>query len=56
MEHYEKLVQKVVDLREDVEKAKKGNQTAAVRIRAAMQEVKSLAQDIRVAALGLKKG
>jgi len=40
----------------DVIKADGGNASAAVRVRAAMQKIKSVAQEVREEALVLKKG
>ena len=48
MESYNNLFKLVSDLHKDVEKFHvKGNDSAGVRIRKAMQELKSLAQEIR---------
>ena len=40
----------------DVEKFAQGNKSAGTRIRQAMQEVKSLAQDVRVEVQAIKNG
>ena len=46
-QNYERLVQVVNDVRVDLEKAQAGNKAATSRVRKAMQDVKSIAQDIR---------
>jgi len=46
-QNYERLVQMVTAVREDMEKAAAGNKAAQTRVRKAMQDVKNLAQDIR---------
>ncbi len=51
---YDNLVSTVEATREDVEKAKAGNKAACARVRKAMQEIKSLAQDIRKEMLELR--
>ena len=49
MDHYEKLKELVSGLEQDVSDFYgKGNKAAGRRIRKAMQEMKGLAQDIRV--------
>ena len=53
-QHYENLVSVVEAARGDVEKAEKGNKAATSRVRKAMQEVKSIAQDIRKEMLELR--
>lgn len=48
MESYNNLFELVSELHKDVEKFNvKGNDSAGVRIRKAMQDLKALAQDIR---------
>ncbi len=47
MQEYEQLKELVLGLEGDLTKATGGNKTAGTRVRKAMQEVKSLAQDIR---------
>ena len=54
--NYERLVAMVSQVRADVEKAEEGNKAATSRVRKSMQEVKSLAQDIRKEMLGLRQG
>lgn len=52
--YFEQLVAKVEETRGDVEKAEDGNKAATSRVRKAMQEIKSLAQDIRKEMLELR--
>ena len=40
----------------DVEKFAQGNKSAGTRIRQAMQEIKTLAQDVRVGVQSIKNG
>ena len=54
-QNYERLVQLVTTVREDVEKAQAGNKAAQTRVRKAMQDVKNLAQDIRKDMMDVKK-
>ena len=50
LELLNQLEQTITDIREDAVKFdEKGNKAAGTRVRKAMQEVKKLAQDIRVA-------
>ena len=51
MEAYDRLVKLVEDIAEEVRKAEGGNKAAGTRVRKAMQDVKSAAQDVRVAIL-----
>ncbi len=53
-QNYENLVAAVNNVREDVEKAEKGNKAATSRVRKSMQEVKAIAQDIRKEMLELR--
>jgi len=53
-EHFDRLVATLENTRADVEKAEEGNKAATSRVRKAMQEVKSLAQDIRKEMLELR--
>ena len=49
MEKYEEIKGLIAELEADVEKFyKNGNKSAGVRIRKAMQDVKNLAQELRV--------
>lgn len=54
--NYERLVALIGDARGDVEKAEEGNKAATARVRKMMQEVKSLAQEIRKEMLSLREG
>ncbi|MBX3355546.1 MAG: hypothetical protein KF724_07600 [Phycisphaeraceae bacterium] len=56
MEAYERLRRLVDEVAEDLQKAVGGNKAAGTRVRKAMQEIKSVAQDIRVKILDLGKG
>lgn len=47
MEAYERLKQAVQEIEDDLKKAEGGNKAAGTRVRKAMQDVKTLAQDIR---------
>ncbi len=53
-QNYENLVNTIQEVREDVDKAVKGNKAATSRVRKVMQEVKALAQDIRKEMLELR--
>lgn len=46
-QNYDRLVQAVNAVREDVEKADGGNKAATARVRKAMMDIKNIAQDIR---------
>ncbi len=45
---FEKLKSLILSIEEEVKKAGSGNKAAGTRVRKAMQEVKNLAQEIRV--------
>ena len=47
MQEYEQLKNLVASIEQDLKKAEGGNKAAGTRVRKAMQEVKSLAQEIR---------
>jgi hypothetical protein len=51
MESYELLKKKVEEAAEDIAKATGGNKAAGTRVRKAMQEIKAVAQDIRIKVL-----
>ena len=52
MQEYEDLKAKVEDVKADLDRAEmKGNKAAGTRVRKAMQEIKALAQAIRVKVL-----
>ena len=53
-EHFDRLVASLETTRGDVEKAEEGNKAATSRVRKSMQEIKSLAQDIRKEMLELR--
>jgi len=55
MEAYDRLVKLVHEIEDDIQKAEGGNKAAGVRVRKLMQDVKSVAQEIRVQILDLKK-
>tara|TARA_R110002072_G_scaffold150953_7_gene299947 strand:- start:2017 stop:2187 length:171 start_codon:yes stop_codon:yes gene_type:complete len=52
MDLLEKMGQLLTDCQEDYNKAKGGNKAAGTRVRKVMQEVKTVAQDIRKEMLG----
>ena len=54
--NYERLVALVGEIRPDVEKAEEGNKAATARVRKGMQEVKTLAQEIRKEMLSIRGG
>jgi len=54
MEAYDKLLKIVQEAAEDVKRAEGGNKAAGTRVRKAMQDVKNLAQEIRVGILDLR--
>jgi hypothetical protein len=47
MKSFDELMAKVTSLTADAGKATDGNKSAGVRLRAGMQDVKKLAQDVR---------
>jgi hypothetical protein len=54
MESYDRLVQLVSDVTDDMAKCEGGNKAAGTRVRKAMQDIKSAAQDVRKDVLGLR--
>lgn len=54
MESYERLVQLVSDVTDDMAKCEGGNKAAGTRVRKAMQEIKAAAQDVRKDVLSLR--
>lgn len=54
MEAYEQLKKLVEDAADDVAKAEGGNKAAGTRVRKAMQEIKKVAQELRVGILGAR--
>ena len=56
MESYEKLVALVESMKDDVDKFQsKGNKSAGTRIRMQCQEIKKLAQEVRLEVQNAKK-
>lgn len=55
MENFEKLKGLLEAVTPDVDKASNGNKAAAIRVRKALQEVKKLAQLLRVEISALKE-
>ena len=53
-EIYNNLQKVVAEVQPDLEKAERGNKSAAVRVRKAMQEVKKIAQDLRKEMMEIK--
>ena len=47
MEEYENLKQIIESAADDVQKAQGGNKAAGTRVRKAMQDIKTAAQDVR---------
>ena len=54
MEAYDRLVQLVNDVSEDMAKCEGGNKAAGTRVRKAMQDIKAAAQDVRKDVLNLR--
>lgn len=50
------MIQLLIATAVDVEKFGQGNKSAGTRIRGAMQEIKSIAQDVRVEVQAIKNG
>jgi hypothetical protein len=50
------MMQLLIATAVDVEKFGQGNKSAGTRIRGAMQEIKSIAQDVRVEVQAIKNG
>ena len=48
MESYDRLLQLVNDVTDDMAKCEGGNKAAGTRVRKAMQDIKAAAQDVRV--------
>jgi hypothetical protein len=51
MEAYERLKRLIEEAADDIQKAEGGNKAAGTRVRKHMQNIKSAAQDVRVAIL-----
>ena len=54
MEAYNRLVQLVNDVTEDMAKCEGGNKAAGTRVRKAMQDIKAAAQEVRKDVLNLR--
>jgi hypothetical protein len=54
VETYEHLKKLVAEVEDDVKRAVGGNKAAGVRVRAAMQDIKNAAQDVREKILELR--
>jgi hypothetical protein len=54
MEAYDRLVQLVNDVTEDMAKCEGGNKAAGTRVRKAMQDIKAAAQEVRKDVLNLR--
>ena len=48
MQEYDQLKQMVTDIEDDLTKAEGGNKAAGTRVRKAMQEIKQMAQTVRI--------
>jgi hypothetical protein len=55
MESYEKLKAMVAEVEEDIHKAQGGNKAAGTRVRKQMQDIKALAQAIRIEVLEMRE-
>ena len=55
MLEYEDLKKKVADIEADLVKAEGGNKAAGTRVRKAMQDIKAVAQNIRVKILASRE-
>jgi len=56
MENFNKIQEVLTRASEDVQKFSNGNSSAGTRIRKAMQEIKNLAQDVRIEVQKIKNG
>ena len=54
MEAFDRLKQAVVAVEEDLAKAESGNKAAGTRVRKAMQDIKKIAQEVRVKILEMR--
>jgi hypothetical protein len=54
MESYDRLAQLVQNVTDDMAKCEGGNKAAGTRVRKAMQDIKSAAQDVRKDVLNLR--
>ncbi len=55
MEAYDRLVKLVQDVADEIRKAEGGNKAAGTRVRKAMQDVKTAAQEVRVGILDARQ-
>jgi len=56
MQEYEQLKQMVTAAEEDILKAEGGNKAAGTRVRKAMQDIKKVAQQVRINILESRSG
>jgi len=56
MQQYEQLKEMVMAAEEDILKAEGGNKAAGTRVRKAMQEIKKVAQQVRINILESRSG
>lgn len=54
MEDFETLKRLVAEVEDDIQKAEGGNKAAGTRVRKQMQEIKNIAQEVRVKILGMR--
>ena len=54
MESYEKLKRVLDEIQDDVDKCRGGNKAAGTRVRKAMQDIKSIAQEVRKEVLDVR--
>ncbi len=54
MEAFDRLKQTVADAEADLIKAENGNKAAGTRVRKAMQDIKAIAQEVRIKVLELR--
>ena len=54
MEAFDRLKQAVAAVEEDLAKAESGNKAAGTRVRKAMQDIKKIAQEVRVKILEMR--
>lgn len=55
MKTFEQLKELIAKSQGDVDKANNGNKAACVRLRASIQEIKDVCNDVRAEALSIKK-
>jgi len=54
VEDFETLKRLVAEVEDDIQKAEGGNKAAGTRVRKQMQEIKNVAQEVRVKILGMR--